>query len=196
MELKKEQYNFIIFRKNLNTLMMKKIILTLSAMIFIFAALAADIVTLNNKMVFSGEVTKIKNCQVFFKSEGNKYIIPASEIFSIQFEDIKNKVYTSYMNLPDGENKCLNGQMDAENFHGKKGGHFALGFLFGPFAMIGTLLASPTPDKGKRTYMMSKNKEQFTDYEYISCYEKKAKGELIGMEAAGWGSWLLLVLLL
>ena len=137
----------------------------------------------------------LKNCEVFFRSLGNKYVIPASEIFSIQFEDTKNKVYTKYINLPEGENKCLNGQMDAENYHGKKGGHFALGFLFGPFAMVGTLLASPTPEKGKRTYLMSKNKEQFTDYEYIKCYKKKAKAQLIGMEAAGWGSYLIILLL-
>ena len=146
-------------------------------------------------MIFKGEVTKIKNCEVFFRSLGNKYVIPASEIFSIQFEDTKNKVYTKYINLPEGENKCLNGQMDAENYHGKKGGHFALGFLFGPIAMVGTLLASPTPEKGKRTYLMSKNKEQFTDYEYINCYKKKAKAQLIGMEAAGWGSYLIILLL-
>ena len=174
---------------------MKKILFTFFASIFVLSANASDIVTLNNYMVFKGEVTKIKNCEVFFKSLGNKYVIPASEIFSIQFEDTKNKVYTKYINLPEGENKCLNGQMDAENYHGKKGGHFALGFLFGPFAMIGTLLASPTPEKGKRTYLMSKNKEQFTDYEYINCYKKKAKAQLIGMEAAGGGSYLIILLL-
>ena len=42
---------------------------------------------------------------------------------------------------------------------------------------------------------MSKNKEQFTDYEYINCYKKKAKAQLIGMEAAGWGSYLIILLL-
>ena len=174
---------------------MKKILFILFASIFVLAANASDIVTLNNNMIFKGRVTKIKNCEVFFRSLGSKYVIPASEIFSIQFEDTKNKVYTKYINLPEGENKCLNGQMDAENYHGKKGGHFALGFLFGPFAMVGTLLASPTPEKGKRTYLMSKNKEQFTDYEYINCYKKKAKAQLIGMEAAGWGSYLIILLL-
>ena len=105
---------------------MKKILFTFFASILVLAANASDIVTLNNNMIFKGEVTKIKNCEVFFRSLGNKYVIPASEIFSIQFEDTKNKVYTKYINLPEGENKCLNGQMDAENYHGKKGGHFAL----------------------------------------------------------------------
>jgi len=86
--------------------------------------------------------------------------------------------------------------LDAENFHGKKGGHFVLGVLFGPFAMIGTALANPKPKKGKDTYMFSENKELFDDPMYLSCYRKKAKGQLIGMEALGWGSWLLLLLVL
>ena len=93
-------------------------------------------------------------------------------------------------------NNCLSGRLDAENYHGKKGGHFVLGVLFGPFAMIGTALADPTPAKGKQTYMMSENKDQFNDPEYLSCYKKKAKGQLIGAEAAGWGAWILLLLVL
>ena len=78
--------------------------------------------------------------------------------------------------------------------YSKKVGHFFLGVLFGPFAMIGTALANPTPEKGKLTYMLSKNKDQFSDPQYLSCYKKKAKGQLIGMEASGWGAWIVLVL--
>jgi hypothetical protein len=48
----------------------------------------------------------------------------------------------------------------------------------------------------KQTYMISKNKDQFNDPEYLSCYKKKAQGQLIGMEALGWGAWVLLILVL
>jgi hypothetical protein len=41
---------------------------------------------------------------------------------------------------------------------------------------------------------MSRNKEQFSDPEYLSCYTKKAKGQLIGIEALGWGAWILFIL--
>jgi len=61
--------------------------------------------------------------------------------------------------------------------------------------MIGTAVSDPTPEKGKQTYMMSDNKEQFSDPQYLSCYKKKAKGQLIGMEGAGWGTFLLLLLI-
>ncbi len=176
---------------------MKKITLTFTAILFVIASYAGDILTLNNEMIFEGKVTKIKDCTVVFKADGKKFIVPSSEIFSLQFENTADKVYTEYMKMADGDpNKCLNGRLDAENFHGKNGGHFALGILFGPFAMIGTALSNPTPDRGKQTYMMSKNKDQFSDPEYLSCYKKKAKGQLIGMEALGWGSWILLLLIL
>ena len=89
----------------------------------------------------------------------------------------------------------MKGKLDAENYHGKKGGHFILGMAFGPFAMIGTALSNPTPEKGKRTYMMSENKANFNDLEYLSCYKKQAKRQLITMEGLGWATWILIVLL-
>jgi hypothetical protein len=181
--------------KNYKT--MKKTTLTLTAILFAIASYAGDILRLNNEMVFEGKVTKIKDCEVVFKADGKKFIVPTSVIFSLQFENTADKIYTDYMEMADSDpNKCLNGRLDAENYHGKNGGHFVLGVLFGPFAMIGTALANPTPEKGKQTYMMSKNKDQFNDPEYLSCYKKKAKGQLIGMEALGWGAWILLILVL
>lgn len=179
------------------TINMKKLTLTITAILFAIVSFAGDILTLNNEMVFEGKVKKIKDCVVVFKADGNKYVVPASDIFSIQFEDIEDKIYTDYIKmLQDEPNKCLNGSLDAENYHGKKGGHFALGVLFGPFAMIGTALADPTPYKSTQTLLMSKNKDQFSDLEYLTCYKKKARGQLIGMEGLGWAAWLLLLLVL
>lgn len=174
---------------------MKKTTLSLAMLFFILSAFAGDILTLNDNLIYEGKVTKIKNCSVIFKIDKEKFEIPATEIYSIQFENIADKVYTKYLEMDNasGDN-CLKGRLDADNLHGKKGGHFALGVLFGPFAMIGTALANPTPDRGARTLMLSKNKDLMSDMEYISCYKKKAKGQLIGMEALGWGTWILLLL--
>ena len=161
------------------------------------ASYAGDILTMANGMIFEGKVTKIKECVVVFKSQKEKYIVPAYDIYSIQFEDANDRVYRKYLALNlDEPNKCLNGQLDAENYHGKKGTHVALGFLFGPFAMIGTAIAKPTPDKGRFTAAKSQNTDQFNDPEYLSCYKKKAKGQNILFEGIGWGAWLLLLLLL
>ncbi len=179
---------------------LKTIYLLLLTVIFSFSSFASDILTLNNQMVFEGKISKIKDCMVIFKADGKKHIIPASEIFSLQFEDTTSKIYRNYNKIAENtsESKCLKGRFDAENYHGKKGVHIALGFLFGPFAMVGTALAAnPTPYNGSDTLLMaSKNKEDFDDIEYLSCYKKKAINQFLGMEAVGWGGWLLLILIL
>ena len=158
---------------------------------------SSDILTLNNQMVFEGKVKKIKECTVVFKADGKKYRVPATDIFSIQFEDVRDPVYVDYIKLAQLDtSKCMKGRFDAQYLHGKKGGHFFLGFLFGPFAIIGTAVADPTPYKSSQTLALSKNKDLFNDPEYLSCYRSKAKGQLIGMELAGWGASIVLFLLL
>jgi hypothetical protein len=173
---------------------MKKIKLVIILILFAFSTYAGDILKLNNELVFQGKVISINENSILFKSNNVEYNVPVIDIFSVQFENTNDNVYVEYLQTPMSDpNKCLNGRLDAENYHGKSVGHFFLGFLFGPFAIIGTALAYPTPDKGRKTYMMSTNKDQFNDPEYLSCYKKKAKGQLIGMEALGWGVWILLV---
>jgi len=177
---------------------MKKITLTLTATLFAIASFAGDILTLNNEMMFEGKVLKIKNCEVTFKAaDGNKYFIPAEDIFSVVFENPSDKVYTEYLQLADSDpDKCMKGRMDADNYHGKAGLHVALGVLFGPFAIIGAAVSTPTPQKGKDTYAMSQNKDMFQDPMYLNCYTKKARGKNVGNTAIGWGAWILFILAL
>lgn len=176
---------------------MKKLQLLFLCLFITTLSFANDILTLNNQMVFMGKIKKIKDCNVVFKASGEKYVIPANEIYSLQFSDTNDKVYTEYLGLnQNNDNACLNGSLDAENYHGKKGAHFIYGFLFGPFAMIGTALSDPSPTSGKNTLLMTQHKDQLSNLEYLSCYKKKAKGKLIGMEGLGWGAFVLLILLL
>ena len=169
---------------------MKKLFLTqLLGVCSIAAVMGGDILTLTNNMAFEGHIAKIKNCEIVFKVRGARYVVPAADIQSIQFEDVSNPIYLEYLDA--GEN-CLKGSTDAQQLHGKKAGHFFLGFLFGPFAMIGTALSTPTPYRSTNTMALSQNKDLFTDPEYLSCYKKKAKGSLIGMEAVGFAAWLVL----
>lgn len=172
---------------------MKKLCLSLILITIIFSAFAEDVLTLNNQMVFKGDVKKINGCTVTFKAaDGEKYQIPASDIYSVQFENITDKVYTSYLELTEYDpDACMKGSLDADNYHGKAGLHIALGVLFGPFAIIGAAVSNPTPQNGNGTYMMSKNKELFSDPLYLSCYKKKAKGQNVGNTALGWLAWVI-----
>ncbi|MDX9882458.1 MAG: hypothetical protein RBS73_10350 [Prolixibacteraceae bacterium] len=174
---------------------MKPIYLTLLIACISFSSFAGDILILKNELVYEGKIARIKNCELVFKIKGEKYVIPASDIYSVEFENPEDKVYSNYMKLAANDpNKCLSGSLDAENFHGKKGGHFVLGVLFGPFAMIGTALANPTPERGRHTLLKSQNNDQFNDLEYLTCYKRKARGQLILAEALGWGAWIVFVL--
>ncbi|MDA3867686.1 MAG: hypothetical protein PF489_13200 [Salinivirgaceae bacterium] len=158
---------------------------------------ANDIMTLNNEMKFKGEVKRVTDELVVFKAEGTRYKIPASEIFSLEFADTDSRVYRNYLGMANDEvSASVAGKLDAKAFHGKKAGHFILGFLFGPFAMLGTAASNPTPQRGKKTVGLSENKKMFNNSEYLKAYRKSAKGSLIGAEALGWGAWILLILML
>jgi hypothetical protein len=123
-------------------------------------------------------------------------LTPSGYFVAYRNVNVKNEGLRERNEFVAEQSKCTAGTLDAEAYHGRKGGAIALGALFGPFALVGTaLVANPTPDKGARTYMMSKNKELFNDPEYLSCYKKKAKGQLVGQTGLGWAAWALLVLL-
>ena len=176
---------------------MKKTIWALILLMYSASLLAksnnSDVVTLMNDMKFMGKVKKISNCEVKFKTDDGTFWIPANHIYSVQFGNPYDKVLVDYQQL-DNSDKCLKGRQDAQNFHGKTGGHIILGALFGPFAMLGAAIASPTPYKGKNTVEMSQNENLFNDPAYLQCYRKKAKGRNIGNVAIGWGIWIVAVL--
>lgn len=177
---------------------MKRVFIIFTLICVTTSVYAGDILTLTNGMTFNGEVKKIKDCEIVFKADNNeKYNIPSTDIYSILFEDVDNKLYVNYLeSLQSDPNRCLKGAIDAENYHGKQVGHFVLGVLFGPFAMIGTALSNPIPQNGAHTMSNTKNMNIINDYEYLKCYKKKAKGQLIAAEGMGWAAWIIFVLLM
>lgn len=168
---------------------MKTFLSLLLVMVVVLPAFAGDILTTTENLVFQGKVTKIKDCMVVFKSEGNSYQIPANDIYSIQFERANDKVLLQYLELSAHDTeKCLKGNLDAEFLHKRENGHFILGFLFGPFALIGAAMANPSPLRGIDTYSKSTNTAIFSDPEYLSCYRKKARRDNAKKTALGWAA--------
>ena len=176
---------------------MKKWILSTLTVLTVISAQAFDKLTLTNGMQFQGDVVKVKGCSVVFKTEAGKVEVPAKDIYAVEFENPNDEQFVEYIAILDSEgssDKCMNGQMDANRFHGKKGGHFVLGLLFGPLAVIGTAIGSnPNPYNSKNTVFLSQNKDQFNDPEYLMCYKREAKKSLMAFEWAGWATWLLLI---
>lgn len=173
---------------------MKKTVLVTLVICLTISVFSADILTLNNKMTFEGDVKKIKDCTVIFKADGKKYFIPAEDINSIKFENPRDKEFKSYIELLQIDpNNCLKGNLDADNYHGKAGFHVAMGVLFGPFAVIGAAVSSPSPYSGKETMMMSQNQKLFNDPVYLNCYQKKARAKNLGNTGLGWLAWVLII---
>lgn len=171
---------------------MKKILLFMLVMIGAKIQ-AKDTLVLNNQLTYAVNITKITPTEVEFKAQTKYYVIPATQVALVKFQNPNNPIYLNYTkSVNDEGNNCSKGAEDARQFHGKKGGHVILGVLFGPLAIIGTALSDPTPDKGMRTYMLSKNSDQFNNFEYISCYRRQAKSNLITMELLGWLSWIII----
>ena len=170
---------------------MKKLILSLLTVVTVISAQAFDKLTLTNGMQFQGDVVKVKACSVMFKTEAGKVEVPAKDIYSVEFENPNDEQFVEYLAVLDSASSadnCANGKMDAKKYHGKKGEHFVLGFLFGPLAVIGTVIgANPTPynAENNNTVGLSQNKDQFNDAEYLMCYKREAKKTLIGREFAG-----------
>lgn len=176
---------------------MKKLIFAAFAVLIANSALSSDILTMLDGKMYQVDVIRVKSCELTVKIENEKFVIPATEIQSIEFENVNDPEYLDFIKMNQfGGDACLSGQQDAENFHGKKGGHIALGVLFGPFAILGTaLFADPDPSKGAKTASMSTNKQMFSDPAYLQCYKKEAKSGLIKAEAIGWAAWLIFLLL-
>ncbi len=174
--------------------MFKKLIL-LSILSISLQVYAGDVLTLTNGKSFEGKVVKIKKNELWFQVDSTVYYIPASDVGFVHFVNPNHSILKRFERLDNVDN-TMKGKLDAELYHGKTGLHIALGTLFGPFAVIGAAIANPKPSNGKNTYIMSENKDLFSDPAYLEGYRKRAKGKNVGNTAIGWGIWMLFVLLL
>lgn len=120
---------------------------------------------------------------------GITYGILKSEVKTIHYESgrIERFEEGNIVNdeLLSPEEKCACGRSDAERFHGRKSTFFALGVVCAPYAMIGTAFIQPAPRGGKYTVQLSKHQTLFNDPDYLKCYRKKARADMLGAELSG-----------
>ena len=138
---------------------------------------------------FEGVIKRIKKCEVVFETEGEKYFVPASEIYSLNFADSTSRILTRYLKIPL-DDRCMKGTMDAQMYH-SAAGSFVCGVLFGGFAVIGAALGNPMPGNAAN---VSPNRELFSDPVYLYCYSQTARKKNIQNAALGWGTWALFLL--
>ena len=153
---------------------------------------SADILTLKNGASFEGKLKKVNTCSVNFSFDGDTYTIPASDIESVLMEKMSRKMARRITALAADDNNCYTGTMDGAN-HGKGGGHFAAGFFFGIFGIIGVAVTKRQPFNSANPQIASKNKQLWNDPEYLACYNKKAKSAAVTNAALGTLGYLLLL---
>lgn len=125
--------------------------------------------------------------------------IASSQNQDLNSSDISNSettilVDTNRVEVMKNSEKCEEGQLDAEMYHKRLGRHFLYGIIGGPIAVIGSFIASPTPESGRETILLSDNQDLFRDPTYRSCYTDEARTQHGIMGLAGWSTWLLILL--
>jgi hypothetical protein len=149
-----------------------------------FALQAADVVSLKNQQKFEGKITKITTNSLEFKAARNCYEIPLTEIEAIAFSNANNPILIALLDDSLTVDNCMKGRKDAKMYHNKLSNHFVLGAAF-PYIMIYTAIHQPSPHKGKYTSKLSDNKNLFNDPDYLSCYQKQAKKQMLIAEGSG-----------
>ena len=134
---------------------------------------AKDILTLTGKKKFNGEILKIKDCLITFKMNDNTYKIPATNIFSIQFENAENKIYRKHLkkSLSSPEDVCLNANIN-DGSNNKDEVAIIKGVFFGPFANINAELIKSYKLKNSAPDINTGEKEIFSDPDYLKFYLK------------------------
>jgi hypothetical protein len=125
---------------------------------------------------------------------GITYGIYKSDVLRIRYQNGRVESFTpeELAKSMSPEEKCSCGRSDAAKYHGLKGGAFACGAYCGPFVLLGTAITKQTPKMGMRTSKISEHKNLFQDPYYLKCYNKKAKADLLGMEAQGLAAVILI----
>lgn len=171
---------------------MKKLTLLLTIILLTNVLLAEDILVLNNGKAFKGEIKKIKNCTLIFKTNGEKYEISSSDIYIAKFENPNSKILTDYINLGDSD-KCLRGVNDSEKYNKRSVNYLLAGVVFGPMAVI-VASTDKINIKKEMCHVDFSSDAIYNDPEYLKCYKKRSKQKNIGNALFGWFAWIVIVL--
>jgi hypothetical protein len=153
-----------------------------------------DVVVLKDGHLFRGDVEHVYNCAIRFAVGDAAYEIPAQDIAEVYFGNPESRAARRMTEVIADADACFTGKTDAEH-HGHGVGHFATGFLFGPFGVIGCAVAKRTPYKSNSPELITVNQSMWSDPAYLACYNKGARSKAVTTSALGWATWILILIL-
>jgi hypothetical protein len=177
---------------------MKKILL-LACMMQALTGFTKDSIILNSGRELKVIIVDIKTNLLSYKKNKRSevQILNAKDVAFIRIDErnilIRNLIQEEMKNQsPVDETKMLEGKLDATNFHQRGFGNFCLGFLLGPFGVVGTAIGRPrNPD-----YVMTPNKDNLSNPDYLKGYKRRARGKNVTNALGGWAAVIMLSIVL
>jgi len=162
---------------------------------FAITSSATDVLKLSNGMTFEGTVIKVGKCSLSFAINDIAYTIPASDIYSVEFDNISKIRAKKISRMINSGDNCFSGTSDGA-MHGHKGGQFCAGFFGGFIGFAIVAIVDRSPSGSSNLMLIGNNRELWNDLSYLTCYEKQSKKEAMKMAGIGCGSGALLYLML
>jgi len=157
---------------------------------------ASDILTLSNGKSYQGTVINISECSIWFAIDDVSYTIPASDIYTVEFELISKRRARKITEMLESEDNCFKGISDGK-LHGHKGGQFFAGFFGGALGFVIVAIVNRSPTNSSDISNANENKELWGDFAYLLCYKKQSKKEALKMAGIGWSSrWMFILVVI
>ncbi|MFC2125683.1 hypothetical protein ACFLU5_12815 [Bacteroidota bacterium] len=172
------------------------VVFLVSLFLISLEAAGKDLIHLHNGEIVKGYIIDLRQDEVTISKKQNNYkeiqTFSAEEVKLVEF-DARNVNIIKLINkeITQQRNMCNEGYRDAELYHKRFVGNFALGFFFNIFGFAGVAITNPkSPDP-----LMINDAEKLNNTEFLLCYEKKAKKKNIKAAGIGWITIVVLVLL-
>ena len=152
---------------------------------------AKDKITLNTGKQIKGTITHIEENLVVIEKGKKTLEFSPEQVQYIEFDANNLKISKIIQENADGFT-YLEGQQDAQLYHKRFGGNFALGVLFGVFGFIGVAVGNvqdPPP-------VIPEYEDKINSADYREGYRKKGKGKNLGAAGAGWAVGFVILIII
>lgn len=170
---------------------MKKILFLSLTLLIVSIAFGKDKITLKDGQSIKGEIVHLEQDKVIIQKGKSNQEFTSEQVAYIEF-DLKNVKISKLLSDNMNEFNYLEGKDDAQLYHKRFGGNFALGFLFGAFGFIGVAVGNvQDPPAGIPDYA-----DKMNSSDYREGYRKTGKGKNLGAAGAGWAVGFILLLII
>jgi hypothetical protein len=170
---------------------MKKIQFLCLTLLIVSTAFGKDKIILKDGQSVKGEIVLLEQDKVIIQKGKSNHEFTSEQVAFIEF-DIQNVKISKILSDNMDEFNYLDGKNDAQLYHKRFGGNFALGVLFGVFGFIGVAVGNVQDPPAAIPDYTDKMKSS----DYREGYRKTGKGKNLGAAGAGWAVGFILLLII